>query len=378
MKKSVPTVQTVSPKIRVHVMETASRKRLLFWTGKIPKKQKKRLTAEKQAIFFTRLAALLQAGIPLLSALDILSPRDKQDPLQAIFPVLREEVVSGNGLAAGLQKFPFHFDPVTCYLVEAGEQSGTLGVLTGKISFHKQKMAALHRKLVQACFYPTLTLVLAGAITLFMLSVVTPKFAALFHEMRLPLPAVTRCVLNLGAFMKKAALPLLLLACLTGGFLRRQHRGIPDSLLRIPIAGGLLQKIILARIASTLAVLFEAGIPLPAALGMTARLAGNSRYAEATHKLAQALSQGSQLHEALQQSSCFPALMQEMIRAGEVTGTLGTLLEKVASLYEREVDHGVQLLGQLLEPLIMSILGVLIGGLVIAMYLPIFSLGNAF
>lgn len=331
----------------------------------------KKPSSNTLALFFSQLAALINAGIPLLQALHILCK--KNTTLAAIHPRLHNEIVSGNSLAQGFQKIPSHFDPITCQLIHAGEQSGTLCQMLEKIANYQQQTATLKRKITEACLYPAITLSIAILITLFMLTFITPKFAALFSEMRLPLPAPTRWIITLGNTLQKIILRGLLLIPVFCLWKRKTH-----WYQRLPLIRSLHKNLTEARFSRTLATLISAGIPLPDALTFTIPITEDPHFQNAILQLRKDISAGRQLNDALRNSPLFPPLMADMVQAGESSGTLDTMLDKLATFQETAAHHKLQLATQLLEPLIMVILGALIGSLVIAMYLPIFRLGNTF
>lgn len=341
----------------------------------------RRFSASHQAVFFNQLATLLQAGVPLLQTLAMTCTSESCPLPSAIYLTLRDEVMAGNGLAAGLEQFPYYFDALICQLVRAGEKSGTLDTLLSRIALHTEQMNALQRRLVRICLYPIVTLVTALGISLFMLMVVAPRFGAIFEEMHVPLPAYTRTVLLAGNLLRHYFFPIIgfmlaaaLWSVLSGKTARR--RGQTQFWLHLPVIGTLLQKSISARFTRTLATLLAAGIPLTSALSMTAPATGSRTAEKAIRALQQNINNGQQLHQAMQHQRFFSPLMRQMVEAGEESGTLVKMLEKLSSLLEADVAHYAGLASQLLEPLIMVIPGALIGALIIAMYLPIFKLGN--
>ncbi len=340
------------------------------------------LNAATLRLFFQQLATLIHANLPLRDALHLISLNTDQRSLTHISLALKTHITAGNSFTASLRQFPHVFDRMTCQLIEAGEKTGTLDILLRRIAMHHEARTRQKKRLIQALFYPTITLIIATSITLIMLIFITPRFAELFLAMHAELPAFTRFIIAAGASLRQyfliASLSILLLIAL---LLRFRHtkrlRALLDNFyLHCPIYGSMLRHIILARFTRTLATVFAAGIPLTEALALLAPTCGNLRYTAAIYTLQHHLNIGRQLHQAMQQNPLFPAFMCHMVQAGEASGTLETMLITCAENEELTVDHFISLMSQLLEPLIMLILGVLIGGLVIAMYLPIFRLGN--
>lgn len=341
----------------------------------------KKPTAFDRILFFRQLATLILASVPLASALRILSQNKEHARLKLIFTQLEEDIATGNELATSLQKFPHYFDSMTCSLIQAGEKTGTLDHMLERIANYQEHLMQLKKKIQQALFYPALVLLVAFIITLTLLIFVVPRFADLFQSAHSSLPAFTVAIISLANFVRHYGgwLGLTLVGGLSLLYYFRyipQIRLIVDRLLlHLPGYGIAHQKFILSRFANNLAIFFAAGAPITEALKTLIHTTGNSCYANSIQKLYLDISAGKQLHFAMQTCKLFPTMMLQMVQVGEESGTLEKMLLKIAELYESDIQHLTANLSRLLEPLIMLILGVLIGGLIIAMYLPIFKLG---
>jgi type IV pilus assembly protein PilC len=343
--------------------------------------RKLKITSSDIIVFFRQFSTLIIAGIPIIQAIQILILNFEQAKLFAILSTLRDDITAGNNLAFGLQKFPRYFDAMTCSLIHAGEKSGTLDIMLERIANHKEKLARLKNKIKQALFYPAIIVLVATIVTTIMLTCIVPQFAELFHTMHSTLPLFTRVVIQIAYFIRHS-LGLIIVVFISFGagiyFTRRKpvvEHTLDNLLLKIPLIGPSLNKFILAGFARSLATVLAAGIPITEALAILAPSLGNRIYRLALQKVTFHISTGKQLHFAMQTCKLFPAMLLQMIQVGEESGTLEKMLIKVAEFYESDLDHFIENLSRLLEPLIMAILGVVIGGLVIAMYLPIFKLG---
>lgn len=332
-----------------------------------------------------QLATLLRAGIPLLQAFDIISEGFDNRLVRALVQVLKQEIANGSSLAEALRKQPRHFDQLYCNLVAAGEQSGALETLLERVAIHREKGEQLRAKIKKAMTYPAAVLVVASVVTGVLLIHVVPQFQHLFAGVDSQLPGFTLQVIALSEFMQHAWWMMSL--GLAGGAmgLRKAYRTCPDfrhwidaRLLKMPLAGKLLKNSAVARYARTLSTTFAAGVPLVQALDSVAGAAGNEPFKQAIEHMRHDVSTGMQLNQSMANSSLFPGMAIQMTAIGEESGTLDYMLDKVASHYETEVDNQVDTLTSLMEPLIMVVLGGIVGALVIAMYLPVFQLGNAF
>ncbi|RMG31865.1 MAG: type II secretion system F family protein [Gammaproteobacteria bacterium] len=336
------------------------------------------------AVFTRQLATMLAAGVPLVQAFDIIGRGHENPSMQELVLGIKADVESGTTLSEALAKHPAHFDELVCDLVKAGEQAGVLETLLDKIATYKEKTEALKGKIKKALFYPTAVMVVAVIVTAILLIFVVPQFEALFNNFGADLPAFTRLVIDMSKFMQSywwAVFGLLGGAVFAFLQAKKRSRGfnhfLDRVLLQVPILGPILRKAAIARYARTLSTMFAAGVPLVDALTSVAGATGNALFAEAVLRMRDQVATGQQLQLAMQQTGLFPNMVVQMVAIGEESGSLDTMLAKVADFFEQEVDDAVDSLSSLLEPLIMAILGVLVGGLVVAMYLPIFKMGSA-
>ena len=342
----------------------------------------KRISPTEIMVFFRQLATLVNAGVSILQSCDILFKTQHNPALQALITTLKMNIAAGKGLARGMRQFPLYFDDLTCHLIQAGEQSGTFAIMLTRIALYKEKMHHFKNNIKQALFYPTIISIIAIIISIIMLTLIVPRFAELFQSMHSQLPAITLAVITLSEWIRYKSwlilFPLFLLIPLRSYFMRTARFKLLLELLLIktPVMTTVYQKIVLANFARNLSILFSAGVPIMDAIKIIAPASGHSVYQQALLDLQNEISKGQQLHHAMQKNALFSILLIQMIKIGEETGALEQMLEKIAELYEAETDHLISKLSHLLEPLIMVILGVLIGGLVIAMYLPIFKLGT--
>jgi type IV pilus assembly protein PilC len=337
------------------------------------------------ALFTRQLATLLKAGIPLLQAFDIITEGFDNRYMQALVQGLKQEVAAGSSLAAALQKQPRYFNDLYCHLVAAGEQAGTLETLLERVAIHLEKSEQLKARIKKAMTYPLAVLMVAAIVSTILLVHVVPQFQGLFAGVDAELPGFTLMVIALSQFMQQAWWALVLGLGASALGLRRAYRLSPafrhqidTGLLKMPLAGTLLKKSAVARYARTLSTTFAAGVPLVQALDSVAGAAGNGLFKQAINRMRQDVSTGMQLNQTMAISGLFPGMAIQMTAIGEESGTLDSMLEKVASHYETDVDNQVDNLTSLMEPLIMVVLGGIVGALVVAMYLPIFQLGTAF
>ena len=332
-----------------------------------------------------QLATLLRAGIPLLQAFDIISEGFDNRLVRALVLGLKQEIASGSSLAGALRKQPRHFDPLYCNLVAAGEQSGALETLLERVAVHREKGEQLRAKIKKAMTYPVAVLVVASVVTGVLLIHVVPQFQHLFAGVDSKLPSFTLQVIALSEFMQHAWWMMALGLVGAGMGLRKTYQTCPDfrhwtdaGLLKMPLTGKLLKNSAVARYARTLSTTFAAGVPLVQALDSVAGAAGNEPFKQAIEHMRHDVSTGMQLNQSMASSGLFPGMAIQMTAIGEESGTLDHMLDKVASHYETEVDNQVDTFTSLMEPLIMVVLGGIVGALVIAMYLPVFQLGSAF
>ncbi|WP_020683279.1 type II secretion system F family protein [Marinobacterium rhizophilum] len=334
--------------------------------------------------FFTRqMATMLKSGVPLIQALEIVAGGSEKDKLKKMLYDIRNDVSGGSDFSTALSKFPIFFDDLYCNLVKAGEQSGALDAMLDRIATYKEKVEALKAKIRKAMTYPAAVIIVGIIVTAILLVKVVPVFDDVFSSFGADLPAFTRFVVNLSESAQKWWFVVLLGIALFGYLFQSTHRKsekfrdfVDRAVLKIPVLGTILHKAAIARFARTLATTFAAGVPLVEALDSAAGAVGNVVYRNAVIQIRNGVSTGQSLVNAVQMTGIFPNMTIQMIGIGEEAGSLEMMLDKVAAFYEQEVDNAVDSLSSLMEPLIMAVLGVLVGGLVIAMYLPIFQLGN--
>jgi type IV pilus assembly protein PilC len=334
------------------------------------------------AIFSRQLATMLGAGIPLVQAFEIIGAGHDKPSMQKLLLDIKADIEGGTSLHEALGKHPLYFDDLYVNLTEAGEQAGALESLLDKIATYKEKTEAIKKKVKKALFYPTAVLVVALIVTTILLIFVIPQFESLFKGFGADLPAFTQFVVNMSRFVQKEGIFILMVlggAGYTFSYFYKRSRKMREfldrAMLKFPIIGPILNKAAIARFARTLSTMFSAGVPLVEALNSVAGATGNIVYENATMKIRDEVSTGQRLQRAMENTGLFPNMVVQMIAVGEESGSLDTMSGKVASFYEEDVDAAVDSMSSLLEPLIMAILGVLVGGLVIAMYLPIFKLG---
>ncbi len=341
--------------------------------------------SDKDITFFTRqLATMLKSGVPLLQAFDIVGKGHANPAVARLLMDIKNEVETGNSLTAAFRKYPLHFDPLFCNLVAAGEQAGILDSLLDRLATYKEKILAIKSKIKAALFYPISIIVVAFVITAIIMIFVIPAFKNLFTSFGANLPAPTLMVMAMSDFFVKYWWAIF--GGLGGGvwfFFYTWKRSVKMQMvmdrlaLKFPIFGAVIRKATIARWTRTLSTMFAAGVPLVEALDSVAGAAGNYVYFEATKKIQKEVSTGTSLTVAMTNANVFPSMVIQMVAIGEESGALDGMLSKVADYFEREVDDAVEALSSLMEPMIMVVLGVLIGGMVIAMYLPIFKMGQA-
>jgi type IV pilus assembly protein PilC len=341
-----------------------------------------RVTPGDIAIFSRQLATMMTAGIPLVQSFDIVGAGHENPAMQKLILAIKSDVEGGTTLADALAKHPLHFDDLFVSLVAAGEQAGALETLLDKIATYKEKTEAIKKKIKKALFYPAAVVVVAIVVTAILMIYVIPEFESLFQGFGADLPAFTRFVIDISKFVQSTG--WLMLAGLVGGvwaflYFKKRNRGVQHfvdrAMLKLPIIGSILHKSSIARYARTLSTTFAAGVPLVEALDSVAGACGNIVYEGAVLRMRDEVATGQRLQRAMENQDLFPNMVNQMIAVGEESGSLDTMSSKVADFYEEEVDNAVDSMSSLLEPLIMAVLGVLVGGLVIAMYLPIFKMG---
>ncbi|CAK9887505.1 MULTISPECIES: type II secretion system F family protein [Pseudomonas] len=333
--------------------------------------------------FSRQLATLVKAGVALLQALDVVAQSSANPAMASLLGAIKADIAAGSSLATALRRHPHYFDRLYCNLVDAGEQSGSLEVVLAQVAALQEQRQALRMRLKKAMTYPLLVLLVGFGVSALLLLEVVPRFQSLFGGFGAELPAFTQQVIGLSQWLGAHLWWLLITFCSACAALVWGYRHKPSLrlwlvrvALRLPVLGSLLRHAALARFARTLSTSFAAGVPLVEALGPVAGACGNLLYEQAVHKVREELASGLALNVALRASELFPALVVQMCAIGETAGTLDDMLARIASHYEQAIDHLLDTLTALLEPLIVLILGLLVGSLVIAMYLPIFQLGN--
>ena len=345
--------------------------------------KKGKIVTKDITVFSRQLATMMSAGVPLVQSFEIVGRGHENKAMQELILTIKSDIEAGTSLTEGLSKHPKHFSELYINLVKAGEQSGILEDILHKLATYLEKFEALKSKIKGAMSYPIAVVVVAIVITMILMIFVIPQFESLFSGFGADLPFLTRFVINLSDFFVSAWYLIAGAAFLAvGGLIQAMKRSqkfadhVDRVLLKIPIIGDILNKSCIARFSRTLATMFAAGTPLVEAMESVAGASGNVVYKEATYHIRDEVSTGSQMNTAMQQTGVFPNMVVQMVAIGEESGAIDTMLLKVAEWYEQEVDDAVDTLTSLLEPLIMSVLGVIIGGLVIAMYLPIFKMGQ--
>ena len=341
-----------------------------------------KITTGDISIFSRQLATMLAAGIPLVQAFEIVGNGHENAAMQKLILSIKGDVEGGSSMAEALAKQPLYFDDLFVNLVESGEQAGALESLLDKIATYKEKTEAIKKKIKKALTYPAAVLVVALVVTTILLIFVIPSFEDLFQGFGADLPSFTRMIIDLSLFVRTNGFYIVvIIAGLVSTFLYFQKRSRPfrhfldRMMLKAPIIGPILQKAAIARYSRTLSTMFAAGVPLVEALESVAGATGNIVYETGVLQMRDEVATGQRLQVAMEHTNLFPNMVIQMIAVGEESGSLDEMSSKVADFYEADVDDAVDNLSSLLEPMIMAILGVLVGGLVVAMYLPIFKLG---
>lgn len=343
----------------------------------------KKITDKDITLFTRQLATMMKAGVPLLQSFDIVGKGHANPSVSKLLLDIRADIETGTSLNQAFRKYPLYFDPLFCNLVGAGEQAGILEDLLTRLAIYKEKTLAIKGKIKSALTYPIAILSIAFIVTAVIMIWVVPAFKSVFESFGADLPAPTVMVMDLSDFFVKNWYLIFggLGAAIYFFFQTWQRslemqRFMDRTLLQAPIFGDVIRKATIARWTRTLATMFAAGVPLVEALDSVGGAAGNAVYLDATIKIQTEVTTGTSLTVAMQNANVFPSLVTQMVAIGEESGALDAMLGKVADFYEDEVDEAVAALSSLMEPLIMVILGVVIGGLVVAMYLPIFKLGS--
>ncbi|VAX08749.1 Type IV fimbrial assembly protein PilC [hydrothermal vent metagenome] len=372
-------------------MARAELRRQGIMPSKVKKKSAPLFSTRKQAItpgdisiFSRQLSTMMSAGVPLVQSFDIVGRGHNNPSMGELLLRIKADIESGTALAPALAKHPLQFDDLFCNLVEAGEQAGVLEIMLDKIAIYKEKTETIKKKIKKAMTYPAAVVVVAFIVTTILLIFVVPQFEALFTGFGADLPAFTKMVVNLSEWMQEywwiVLGGIVVASYVIGNTYRRSRKFrhlLDKAVLKAPIFGEILHKAAIARFARTLSTMSTAGVPLVEALESVAGATGNIVYTEAVLRIREDVATGIAMQMAMKQQKLFPHMVIQMVAIGEESGAVDDMLAKVADFYEEEVDNAVDSLSSLIEPIIMSILGVLVGGLVIAMYLPIFQMGQA-
>lgn len=342
---------------------------------------KKKITGQDLSIFTRQLATMMSAGVPLVQAFDIVGRGHENATMQDIILSIKQDIESGTAMSIAMAKHPLYFDDLVCSLVAAGEQAGVLDVLLDKIATYKEKTESIKGKIKKALFYPAAVIVVAVIVTVVILLFVIPQFKELFSSFGADLPAFTLMVIGLSDLIREwwwAFFGGIGAAVYAIAYVFKRSRAFREMIdrasLKIPIIGAILNKAAIARFARTLSTMFAAGVPLVEALQSVSGATGNVVYQDAVMKMREEVATGQSLQLAMRQRDLFPHMVIQMTAIGEESGALDDMLGKVADFYEEQVDNAVDSLSSLLEPMIMVVIGGLVGSLVVAMYLPIFKL----
>lgn len=340
----------------------------------------------KDIVFFTRqLATMMEAGIPIATSLRGISVGHENAAVKALLSSIREDVEAGTNLSSTLKKHPAYFNRLYTSLVSVGEESGTLDILMNKIASYLEKIEAIKAKIRSAMFYPALVIIVAAVIVSILLIMVIPEFESLFSDYGSDLPGLTQWVVNMSHTFQKYWFWIVLGLMIFSTFLIFAYKRSPKMqhtldriTLHIPVFGAIIRKAIIARISRTLATMFGAGIPLVDSLETVAKVAGNRVYTRGLLEVRRNVSTGRNLESSMHDTGLFPSMMLQMVSTGEEAGELERMLDKVAEFFETEVDNAIAIIASLVEPFLIVILGIIVGTIVIAMYLPIFKLGAVF
>jgi type IV pilus assembly protein PilC len=344
----------------------------------------KKVTEKDISLFTRQLATMLKSGVPLLQAFDIVGKGHSNPSVARMLMDIKTEVETGSSLETAFRKYPLHFDDLFCNLIGAGEAAGILDNLLDKIAAYKEKILAIKSKIKSALFYPVSIIVIAFVITAVIMIFVIPAFKELFKSFGADLPTPTLIIMGISDWF--VAWWWAIFSIVGGGLYtffyfwkrnKKMQRTMDIIMLKLPIFGNLIRIATIARWARTLATMFAAGVPLVESLDSVAGAAGNAVYYEATKAIQRDVAAGNSMTSAMTSTGVFPNMVLQMVSIGEEAGSIDSMLNKVADFFEAEVDDAVEALSSLMEPVIMVVLGTLIGGMVIAMYLPIFKMGQA-
>jgi type IV pilus assembly protein PilC len=343
-----------------------------------------KITPGDIAVFSRQLATMLNAGVPLVQSFDIVGKGHDNPSMEALLMTIKGDIEGGDTLAQALKKHPVYFDELTCNLVDAGEQAGVLETLLDKIASYKEKTESMKKKIKKALTYPIAVIVVAFIVTAILLIFVVPVFADMFKSFGADLPGFTKMVVAMSEWMQAwwyIIIGIVVGTVYTFGYFKKRSKEfnhfLDRAMLKIPVVGLILHKSSVARFSRTLATMSAAGVPLVEALESVAGACGNVVYAAAVLRMRDEVSTGQRLQFTMQQCDLWPNMVIQMVAIGEESGSLDSMLLKVADFFDEEVDNLVDNLSSLMEPFIMAVLGILVGGLIVAMYLPIFKMGAA-
>ncbi|MBT2774404.1 type II secretion system F family protein [Halomonas sp. ISL-60] len=343
-----------------------------------------RINANDVMVFSRQMATMIRAGIPLLQGLQVVAESLKKPAMVALVQQMMSDISSGSSFSDALHRHPKHFDRLFVNLVSAGEQSGTLDQMLDRIATYKEKVESLKARVKKALWYPTAVMTIGISVTMLLLIKVVPEFESMFHSFDAELPALTQMTVNVSELAQRYWLAALGALVATVLLLKISIQHSPNVayrmhalLLRLPVIGDIMHKSAIARFSRTLATTFASGVPLVEGLDTAAGATANKVYEHAVVQTRRDVATGQQLHFAMRMTNRFPPLAIQMVSIGEEAGSLDDMLNRVADYYEEEVDNKVDALTSLMEPIIIVVLGVLVGGVVVSMYLPIFDLGSA-
>ncbi len=346
--------------------------------------KKGKVTPADISVFSRQMSTMMNAGVPMVQSFEIVGRGHENPAMQRLILGIKAEVEGGSSFSQALSKYPEHFDDLYVNLVTAGEQSGSLETLLEKIAIYKEKTESLKKKIRKALVYPISVLVVAFVVTLILLLFVVPQFESMFKSFGSDLPALTQMVVNLSDWMKSNWYIVIFGIVGIIWSIKTFHKKslkfrefIDKAALKAPVVADLTNKSAIARFSRTLSTMFSAGVPMVEAMDSVAGASGNSVFQKAILKMKEETASGEQLQATMRRSGLFPNMVVQMVAIGEESGSIDAMLAKVADIYEEEVDNAVDALTSLMEPIIMCFLAVVVGGLVVAMYLPIFKMGDA-
>jgi type IV pilus assembly protein PilC len=344
----------------------------------------KKIIPKDIAVFARQMAVMMSSGVPLVQSFEIVGRGHEKPAMQDMVLGIKAEVEGGSNFAKALARYPDYFDGLFVNLVDAGEQSGTLETLLDKVATYKEKTEELKGKIKKALFYPAAVVVVAIIVTSILLLFVVPQFEELFRGFGADLPMFTQIVINMSKWLQAQWYVFFgAVAGIVFGFTKLKKNSekfnylMDKYILKAPVIGDLLTKAAIARFARTLSTMFAAGVPMVEAMDSVARASGNAIFEDAIMRMKDETATGEQLQSSMRRAGLFPNMVIQMVAIGEESGSLDAMLAKVADFFEQEVDNAVDALSSLLEPMIMAFLGIVVGGLVVAMYLPIFKMGQA-